>query len=89
MFTWFEVVSRLRANLQKSEMVPVGDVPNLEALVDVLGCKLSALPMTYLRLPLGTKFNSKMIWNTIIEKIERRLGRWKRCIYPRVVSLLY
>jgi hypothetical protein len=77
-FTWFEVVSGLRVNLQKSEMVPVGYVPNLEALVDVLGCKLSALPMTYLRLPLGAKFNSKMIWNTIIEKIERRLGGWKR-----------
>ena len=47
------MVSRLLVNLQKSEMVPVGDVPNLEALVDVLGCKLSALPMTYLDLPFG------------------------------------
>ena len=77
-FTWFEVVSRLRVNLQKSEMVPVWDIPNLEALVDVLGCKLSALPMTYLGLPLGAKFNSKKIWNTIIEKMEHRLGGWKR-----------
>uniref|UniRef100_A0A2N9GZ95 Reverse transcriptase zinc-binding domain-containing protein n=1 Tax=Fagus sylvatica TaxID=28930 RepID=A0A2N9GZ95_FAGSY len=59
-------------------MVPIGDVPNLEALVDVLGCKLSALPMTYLGLPLGAKFNSKLIWNTIIEKMERKLGGWKR-----------
>ena len=72
------MVSGLRVNLQQLEMVPVGDVPNLEALVDVLGCKLSALPMTYLELPLGAKFNSKMIWNTIIEKMERRLGGWKR-----------
>uniref|UniRef100_A0A2N9G078 Reverse transcriptase domain-containing protein n=1 Tax=Fagus sylvatica TaxID=28930 RepID=A0A2N9G078_FAGSY len=77
-FTWFEVVSGLRVNLQKSEMVLVGDVPNLEDLADVLGCKLSALPMTYLGLPLGAKFNSKQIWNTIIEKMECRLGGWKR-----------
>ena len=69
------MVSGLRVNLQQLEMVPVGDVPNLEALVDVLGCKLSALPMTYLELPLGAKFNSKMIWNT--------------SIYPWVVSSLY
>ena len=62
-------------------MVPVGDVPNLEALVDVLGCKLSILPMTYLGLPLEAKFNSKLIWNTIIEKIERMLDGWKR-MYP-------
>ncbi len=51
-FKWFEV-SGLRVNLHKSEMVLVGDVPNLEELVAVLGCKLSALPMTYLGLPLG------------------------------------
>ncbi len=43
-------------NLHKSKIVPVGDVPNLEELVAVLGCKLSALPMTYLGLPLGAKF---------------------------------
>ena len=59
-------------------MVPVGDVPNLEDLVAVLGCKFAALPMIYLGLPLGAKFNSKLIWNPIIEKLERRLGGWKR-----------
>ena len=77
-FTWFEVILGLKVNLQKSEMVPVGDVPNLEDLVAVLGCKSAALPMIYLGLPLGAKFNSKLIWNPIIEKLERRLGGWKR-----------
>uniref|UniRef100_A0A2N9HBE7 Reverse transcriptase domain-containing protein n=1 Tax=Fagus sylvatica TaxID=28930 RepID=A0A2N9HBE7_FAGSY len=79
-FTWFEVVSGLRVNLHKSEMVPVGDVPNLEELVAVLSCKLSARPMTYLGIPLGTKFNFKTIWNPVIEKMERRLAGWK-CLY--------
>jgi hypothetical protein len=41
-FTWFEAVSGLRVNLHKSEIVPVGAVPNLEELVDVMGCRLSA-----------------------------------------------
>ena len=76
MFTWFEVVSRLRENLHELEVVPVGDVPYLEELVAVLGCKLSTLPMTYLGLPLGAKFNSTMIWNPVIEKMERRLAGW-------------
>ena len=31
-FLWFEAVSGLKINLSKSEMVPVGEVPNLEAL---------------------------------------------------------
>jgi hypothetical protein len=77
-FTWFEVVSGLEVNLQKSKMVSVGDVHNLEDLVAVLGCKSAALPMIYLGLPLGAKFNSKLIWNPIIEKLERRLRGWKR-----------
>ncbi len=77
-FTWFEVVLGLKVNLGKSEMVPVGEVPNMEGLVEVLGCHLISLPMTYLGLLLGAKFNSKTIWNTVLEKMERRLGGWKR-----------
>ncbi len=45
----------------KSEMVLVENVPNLGELVVLLGCKISALPMNYLGLPLGAKFNSTSI----------------------------
>ena len=79
-FTWFEAVFGLRVNLHKSEIVLVGAIPNLEELMDVMGCHLSALPMTYLRLPLGAKSNSTMIWNPVIKKMERRLAGWK-CLY--------
>jgi hypothetical protein len=34
--------------------------------------------MKYLGLPLGAQFNAKYIWDTIIEKMERRLAKWKR-----------
>ena len=33
--------------------------------------------MKYLGLPLGAKFKDKTIWNPILEKMERRLARWK------------
>uniref|UniRef100_A0A2N9IS02 Reverse transcriptase zinc-binding domain-containing protein n=1 Tax=Fagus sylvatica TaxID=28930 RepID=A0A2N9IS02_FAGSY len=58
---WFEVTSGLRINLGKSELVPVGAVPYIEELADILGCKTSQLPMKYLGLPLGqnSKQNSK------------------------------
>ncbi len=38
-FSWFEVVSGLKVNLGKSEMVSMGVVPNLEELVEILGCR--------------------------------------------------
>jgi hypothetical protein len=38
--TFFEAVTGLRVNLSKSEMVPVGDVPNLRVLADIMGVVL-------------------------------------------------
>ena len=71
-------VSRLKINLGKSELVPVRDVPNLHELVEILGCRESALPMKYLGLPLGASFKDKTVWNPILEKMEQRLAGWKR-----------
>ncbi len=56
----------------------MGNVPRIGELMEILGCKVSALPMTYLWLPLGAKFNSTSIWDPILEKMERRLAGWKR-----------
>ena len=50
---WFEVVSSLKINLGKLELVPVGVVHNFGLLLNVLGCKQGTLPMKYLGLPLG------------------------------------
>nr|XP_023874649.1 uncharacterized protein LOC111987174 [Quercus suber] len=75
---WFEVVSGLKINFGKSELVPVGAVHNIELLLIVLGCKQGTLPMKYLGLPLGAKVKDKTIWNPILEKMERRLAEWKR-----------
>uniref|UniRef100_A0A2N9I916 Reverse transcriptase domain-containing protein n=1 Tax=Fagus sylvatica TaxID=28930 RepID=A0A2N9I916_FAGSY len=71
---WFEAISGLRANLGKSELVQVSEVPFLEELADIMGCKTSTLPMKYLGLPLGAKFKSKDIWNPIVEKIGAPIG---------------
>ena len=75
---WFEAFFGLRINLGKSEMVPVGEVPNMVDLAGILGCNQVSLPMKYLGLPLGAKFKESTIWNPIIEKMERHLAGWKR-----------
>lgn len=74
----FELVSRLRINLEKLEIVPVGPVPRVFELTQVLGRKITSLPMKYLGLPLGARYKSKEIWNLILEKMEKRLAGWKR-----------
>ena len=75
---WFEVVSGLKINLGKCELVLVGIVHNIDLLLNVLGCKLGSLAMKYLGLPLGANFKDKSIWNLIVEKMERKLAGWKR-----------
>ena len=80
---WFEVVLGLKINLGKSELVLVGVVHNVDLFLVVLGCKQGSLPMKYLGLPLGAKFKDKTIWNPILEKMERRLARWKRLYFSK------
>ena len=75
---WFEVMSSLKMNLGKLELVPVGVVHNIDLLLNVLGCKQGTFPMKCLGLPLGANFKDKSIWNPIVEKMERKLAGWKR-----------
>ena len=70
----FQAISGLKINLSKSELVFVGQVPNVTELAGVLGCKVSELPLSYLGLPLGATFKKKVIWNGVVEKMERRLA---------------
>ena len=80
---WFEAMLGLKINLGKSELVLVGVVHNVDLFLVVLGCKQGSLPMKYLGLPLGAKFKDKTIWNPILEKMERRLARWKRLYFSK------
>ena len=62
---WFEAISRLKINLKKSELIPIGDVPNMEEFVEVLDCKVD--PTTYLGLPLGAPY----------KPFRKRFALWK------------
>ena len=69
----FQVVTGLKVNVHKSEMVPLGEVDDVHALAEILGCRVGELPMSYLGMPLGASHNSPSIWNPILEKFKRKL----------------
>jgi hypothetical protein len=73
-FLCFEAASELRINLGKLEIVPIGEVEDVEGLAQLLGCRVASLPMTYLGLPLRASFKAVSIWNGVIEKMERWLA---------------
>ena len=75
---WFETISGLRINLDKSEILPMGRVENLEILALELGCKVGALPSTHLGLLMGSPHKSVVVWDGVEERFRKRLTMWKR-----------
>ena len=75
---WFEAIFGLKINLEKSSILPVGIVENLEDLAAELGCRKGNLPTTYLGLPLGMKRKSIQVWDRVEERFRKKLALWKR-----------
>ena len=70
-------MSRLKINLEKSEMIPMGEVDNLEYLGCEIGCKVRKLP-SYLGLPLRASYKYAAVWDGVEEQFHKRLLLWKR-----------
>ncbi|RVX10542.1 LINE-1 retrotransposable element ORF2 protein [Vitis vinifera] len=75
---WFEAASGLRINLEKSEIIPVGEVEEMEEMAAELGCKVGSMPSVYLGLPLRAPNKSTAVWDGVEENMRRRLAHWKR-----------
>ena len=64
--------------MDKSEIIPVGEVEEMEEMVAELGCKVGSMPSVYLGLPLGAPNKNTSMWDGVEEKMRRKLARWKR-----------
>ena len=76
--TCFQAFTGLKVNVEKSEIVPIGEVSNIQTLANILQCKMGSLPMLYLGMLLGTSYKTASIWNPILERMEKKLSSWKR-----------
>lgn len=56
-----EATTGLRVNWGKTTLSPVGIVPEMEDMADILGCDVIPLPISYFGLPLGARFSSSSI----------------------------
>ena len=77
-FLWFEVASGLSINWDKSELILVGMVSNMNELAAELGCWVGSLPTTYLGLLLGVAHKSMAVREGVEERLRKRLACWKR-----------
>ena len=78
---WFEAASGLRINLAKSEIIPVGEVDEIDELAMELGCKVGPLPSQYLGLPLRAPNKAHSMWDGVEETCALETAvyfqRWK------------
>ena len=75
---FFEAITGLKVNVGKSEIVPVGEVGNLDDLACILCCKVGCLPMSYLGMP-----KDSSIWNPIIERMEKKARKLEAVIFVK------
>ncbi|KAF3672124.1 hypothetical protein FXO38_06262 [Capsicum annuum] len=81
--TLFQVVSGLKINLSKYEIIPVGVVDNIDFLAQVLQCRVGALPTTYLGLRLGQANKDISALIPVIQRTEKRLVGWQERYFSK------
>ena len=70
---WFEAIFGLKNNLDKGEVILLGGIANAKNPALVLECRIGKLPTSYLGLPLGASFNSK-VWDVVEERFRKILA---------------
>ena len=65
---WFEVISGLKINWDKSKLIPMWEVNDIDDLDFELGCKVGSLSFSYLGLPLSAPFKFVTGWKRCFGK---------------------
>jgi hypothetical protein len=74
----FEQLSRLKINFHKSEIFCFGKAKDPEEFYSQLfGCEIGKYPFRYLSLSMNTRKLNNEDWQTIENRIEKRLSGWK------------
>jgi hypothetical protein len=74
----FEQLSRLKINFYKSEIFCFGKAKDHEVFYSqMFGCGVGKFPFCYLGLPMHTRKLSTKDWQTIKNRIEKKLSSWK------------
>lgn len=75
----FELMSGLKVNFQKSDIIGINVEDHfLEAAASSFNCKICMVPFIYLGITLGANPRLAETWQSMVDKLRRRLSNWKR-----------
>nr|KYP35530.1 Retrovirus-related Pol polyprotein LINE-1 [Cajanus cajan] len=74
----FELASGLKVNFSKSTLMGYNvESQQLQIMASILHCRVGSTPFSYLGLPIGANHRMISTWHPVIEKVKKRLSRWK------------
>jgi hypothetical protein len=77
--TCFELMSGMRVNYNKSELVPINidNQEDIDNFVEIFGCPVGAFPIKYLGIPLHYNKLRREDMQPLIEKIIKGIAGWR------------
>lgn len=79
MLDLFCFVSGVRINKSKCSVIGINyNKGELATMAEAWGCEVGAWSMLYLDLPLGGNPRTHCLWDLVVEKVEKRLQKWKK-----------
>ncbi|XP_026428975.1 uncharacterized protein LOC113324891 [Papaver somniferum] len=83
----YEGITGLPVNLQKNSVVSIGADNKVKDCAEILSCTIETLPIKYLGMPVGATCNTRIIWDVVIEKVQKRLAPWRRKFFNKAGRL--
>lgn len=75
----FEKILGLKVNFLKSSLAGIGiDDGDVNWYAQILCCKVEHWPLKYLGMTLGGSKKSRVFWDPVAERVNKRLACWKR-----------
>jgi hypothetical protein len=77
--TYFEILSGMRVNYQKSELIPINieQEGEVETFSRIFGCHVGNFPIKYLGIPLHYNKLRREVLQPLIDKIIKRIAGWR------------
>ncbi|XP_026452342.1 uncharacterized protein LOC113352781 [Papaver somniferum] len=73
----FQISSGLSVNPIKSSAIRFGETIFDDVVENSLRCNFEELPIKYLWMPAGAQYRSKNIWDSVVERMEKKLRGWQ------------
>ncbi|KAL8501989.1 hypothetical protein ACS0TY_021211 [Phlomoides rotata] len=72
-----KLLSGLKINLDKCSVMGINiDEGRIQAIAEILGCRVGSLPFSYLGIRVSSNHRRLSEWSFIIQKVKNRLRKW-------------